>query len=317
MRGSNLDNYLLEGLKTKMERLWAETFHDSACYISLVFDTYFNPDNVFVQFDGDELISSLLAVPYDFFVPDKGKGRFLKGMYLCGLATKPGYRNRGLMCNLMQEAEADFESRGFDLSFLIPADNHLRSYYSGMGYCDSSFRRKIQMTGKPSSEFLDVHRVRDLIKFHDYTRTEILAEWCRQQELKYCHASILHSKKDFLTIFKENENSIFLTKDTSHLKYPILANPIAVAFPEIEDGDEMRVTVKDIFINQDETETQDAMLALCRYFGVSEISLLKSVCNLNEIRIEGKPYAMIKPLGNQKESAEFMNHLFRISLMLD
>lgn len=31
-------------LKSKMMQLWKNTFHDSDAYISLVFDTYFNPD---------------------------------------------------------------------------------------------------------------------------------------------------------------------------------------------------------------------------------------------------------------------------------
>ncbi|MDE6637059.1 MAG: GNAT family N-acetyltransferase, partial [Muribaculaceae bacterium] len=88
-----------------MVELWKETFHDSKRYIELIFDTYFCRDNVFVRYDGDLLIASMLCVPYEFqFVSGKVNEK-LKGMYLCGLATRTEYRKRGIMKGMMIEAE--------------------------------------------------------------------------------------------------------------------------------------------------------------------------------------------------------------------
>lgn len=317
MKGSDLDDKRSEDLKARMERLWTDIFNDSEGYVSLVFDTYFNPDNVFVEYDGEDLISALLGVPYDFIIPEEGNDIILKGMYLCGLATKPKYRNRGLMGNLMEEAESDFTERGFDLAFLIPADNHLRCYYAEKGYDNASYRMPVIVSENDVSEMLVVSSISDLIKDHDHVKMDILSKWCCTQERKTLSASILHSARDFLTIFRENENTVFITKRTSDLKYPILTNLIAVAFPEIEEGERRGVTVKDIIFNHDETDEKEILQNLRVYFGVSKITLLKNVSNVREIGHNTSPYAMIKSLGKNQEKSRYHNQLFRVSLMLD
>ena len=53
-------------LKKCMKKLWKDTFHDSDVYISLVFDNYFNLDNIEYYEEDGALISALLGVPYSF-----------------------------------------------------------------------------------------------------------------------------------------------------------------------------------------------------------------------------------------------------------
>ena len=53
-------------LKSKMMQLWKNTFHDSDAYISLVFDTYFNPDLIAYNEENGKLVSAMLGVPYEF-----------------------------------------------------------------------------------------------------------------------------------------------------------------------------------------------------------------------------------------------------------
>ncbi len=85
----------IEKKKRDMMELWKETFHDSDRYISLVFDTYFCPENAFTVYDGEKLIASLLGVKYEFQRRAKdGKNEIFRGYYLCGLATHQDYRRR-------------------------------------------------------------------------------------------------------------------------------------------------------------------------------------------------------------------------------
>lgn len=121
-------------------KLWKDTFGDPYEYIRMVFDTYFVEENVeTVEDEKGRLVSSLLGVPYRFF--DCGvetscgsHDGYLKGMYLCGLATVPDMRRKGLMKKLMWRFEERAAGNDYDFSFLIPADERLRNYYSSMGY---------------------------------------------------------------------------------------------------------------------------------------------------------------------------------------
>lgn len=121
-------------------KLWKDTFGDAYEYIRMVFDTYFIEENVeTVEDEKGRLVSSLLGVPYRFF--DCGvetscgsHDGYLKGMYLCGLATVPDMRRKGLMKKLMRRFEERAAGNDYDFSFLIPADERLRNYYSSMGY---------------------------------------------------------------------------------------------------------------------------------------------------------------------------------------
>lgn len=130
----------MEELKDRMMKLWKDTFGDPYEYIRMVLDTYFVEENVETfEDENGRLVSSLLGVPYRFF--DCGvetscgsHDGYLKGMYLCGLATVPDMRGKGLMKELMRRFEERAAGNDYDFSFLIPADEGLRNYYSRMGY---------------------------------------------------------------------------------------------------------------------------------------------------------------------------------------
>lgn len=146
----------MEELKDRMMKLWKDTFGDPYEYIRMVFDTYFVEENVeTVEDEKGRLISSLLGVSYRFFdcgvEPSCGSHDcYLKGMYLCGLATVPDMRRKGLMKKLMRMFEERAAGNDYDFSFLIPADERLRNYYSRMGYVSlpGKFEYLIQFDGK-------------------------------------------------------------------------------------------------------------------------------------------------------------------------
>lgn len=146
----------MEELKDRMMKLWKDTFGDPYEYIRMVFDTYFIEENVeTVEDEEGRLISSLLGVPYRFFhcgveTSCGSHDGYMKGMYLCGLATVPDMRRKGLMKKLMRRFEERAAGNDYDFSFLIPADERLRNYYSSMGYVSlpGKFEFSVRFDGK-------------------------------------------------------------------------------------------------------------------------------------------------------------------------
>lgn len=130
---------LPEDAAEQMKRLWADTFGDPASYIDPLFDRYFSADRVVCRFDGPRLIAAMLTLPYTFGAPGPD-GRPLRGLYLCGLATRPEARRAGIMSALIETANARAAAEGFDFTFLIPASEALADYYRFRKYHPGSFR---------------------------------------------------------------------------------------------------------------------------------------------------------------------------------
>ena len=351
-----------EKRKKDMKELWKDTFHDSDRYIDLVFDTYFSIENSFVRYHENRIIAAMLCVAYEFqILTDEGNKRPLKGVYLCGLATHPEWRRRGIMADLMKEAEEDIKSRGFDFTFLIPADDHLREYYKKKGYRDSSWRsfQKINFGNTDFNDMLTLPHNYSIKEFLKEGKTDILeqlADWCQEIELSRRNNTIVHSRKDFITIMAENENSIFLSSSPLNSEYPILANIIAVAFPEPPDSPDEPLRVIGLFYrdtsqeewlecqeqsyakncevlnesgrrkmsiafelqsNSEKPIVSDILKSILRIFNRHALELIRPSMKLDIENGRVEPYAMIKPLNGNENGITNENLEFEISLMLD
>ncbi len=342
------DLTLFEKRKRDMMELWKETFHDSDRYIELVFDNYFSLPNSFVRYDENRIIAAMLCVPYEFQILTKeGKKARLRGMYLCGLATHPEWRRRGIMSELMDEAEEAFQARGYDLAFLIPADDHLREYYRRKGYETASWREHKIFNRREDSFISDPQapHIYTIKEFFNDDKNEFLnqlADWCREIELMRQNNTIVHSREDFVAIMAENENSIFLTNPSFDLKYPNLAKVLAVAFPELPEGSDESLRVVGLYMSnnshdephdkkksEDEEERNESgerlhnliasevRDAIMRKFDRSKLDLILPSTR-EEIggRIE-VPYAMVKLFQKSKKYIADDIPKFEISLMLD
>lgn len=241
MMAMNLQTIFPESkIRHDMMELWKETFHDSSHYIRLVFDTYFNPDNICVRYEGTRLLASLLGVPYSIRI----NGRDVTGMYLCGLATVPDKRRQGIMGRLMTEIETKAERAGYGLTFLIPADVNLREYYRLKGYADSSYISSPYIPGFDSGEGIpqcDVNQNRKIQINEIPLRLrrqwiDTLAQWCVDREKEVGMDKMVHTRIDMESALRENENSFFITDGTIDLEYPILAKIKQVVFPEAKFG---------------------------------------------------------------------------------
>ncbi len=318
--------------KRDMMKLWKDTFHDSNHYIKLVFDTYYRPENAFTVYDGELLIASLLGVEYEFQRKDKnGNRKIYRGFYLCGLATHPDYRRRGIMGELMKQAEESAKTRGFDIAFLIPADDHLRSYYEGKGYATVSYRMqqplKIAHNSRKSKMY--IYTFKELFELQKNDFIGEVADWCRKREKESpVSNTILHSQEDMLAAIRENENSIFLTDCSFDLKYPILAKVRAVVFPSLlEEGSKEKWGINALFLKEDleslsgkgkiNYNPDEITQMLQEKFPEREFVLKLPVMGSEIDNLENEPYAMIKSLENNDEIANFENQFFKIYLMLD
>ena len=111
----------------QMKELWIDTFGDSEEYVNNLFDVYGDVLLTEKFYDGDRLVSSLIAIPYDFNTGDCESGN-IRGLYLCGRATRKEYRGKGIMTGLLDTIRKRALQDGYDFTFLIPSDDVLREY---------------------------------------------------------------------------------------------------------------------------------------------------------------------------------------------
>lgn len=206
-------------LKYDMMRLWRDTFHDDERYISMIFDSYFNEDLVAYRYEDGRLISALMGVPYRFGgkaddANDNAAGKYLSGLYLCGLSTVPDKRGMGVMTELIHEMNDRAEKAGFAFTFLIPASDGLAEYYADRCYISSSFMvednyvnvhdfRKEYLNNNKSDEYdFDSTSVKLIADISNETLFD-LSKYILRHEVDECPISILHSENDMNNIFAD------------------------------------------------------------------------------------------------------------------
>lgn len=222
-------------LKTKLAVLWKDTFHDSDEYISLIFDNYFDENLCEYEENGGVVTAGLLGIPYEFGNADNK----IQGLYLCGLATTPQYRSRGIMTRLLSRINSKARELGFAFTFLIPADSGLRKYYYDREYVNATYRVIDNYT---SVHDFDLEFEADLIsqkekvadmkrRFYasltviriskennvDESLIDGITKMIRSIELSQDGLQIIHSEKDIRNIINENrisDGSVFVIKNS-------------------------------------------------------------------------------------------------------
>lgn len=207
-------------LKEKMMKLWKNTFHDSDAYVSLIFDNYFNPDFIEYHEEGNQLVSALLGIPYEF---SNGKSK-MKALYLCGLATASEYRHRGIMNDLLEKINKKAKDNDYIFTFLIPANDSLINYYSIRKYeaaiyrvedrytelhnFDKDYRSNIECEDERiftlKSKLFDSLRV-EIFDINDTENLHLLIKLiCNFENKISTYTSLLHSPKDIELVIREN-----------------------------------------------------------------------------------------------------------------
>lgn len=253
-------------IKLQIMKLWKDTFHDADEYIKLVFDNYFNPELAEYKFENGEVVAAMLGVPYYFDMRydkvNNQENRELKGLYLCGLATKPECRKRGYMSRMIEKINQRAFQLDFDFSFLIPADEGLKKYYSDRGYVEAFYRIKgnylpchnfeneyYQWLMK--SENLNIEDINRKLDIFNSMKTEIfnlcdekevdsLVDFIKSAEKNSSLLSIRHSPQDIKIAIKEcyvSDGEIILLKNDKN-------EVLAAAFIDFETDAEIQRLVK-------------------------------------------------------------------------
>lgn len=92
-----------------------------------------------------------------------------KAHYLCGAATLPEYRGKGIMSALVEFALSDAKLRGDSFSTLMPADDGLYRFYSRLSYSPNGSAASVKLSaeqnetaqGKPDIEQLQTTCYKD------------------------------------------------------------------------------------------------------------------------------------------------------------
>ncbi len=215
----------------EMKTMWKSTFGDSDEYVDLVLDNYFNPMNSLVCTVDSKIVAVLHGIVYSFRSGD-GLDANLKGLYLCGLSTQVDMQGRGIMGRMIKDIENIAISRDYNFLFLIPADDHLRRYYTKFGFVDSAYLRRLYVSYPDNiqcfqkciqSLFLTTEEadnsncLRDICDMHSVGYKYInsfselcligldeLIEKCMNAERDAYECRIIHSRKDWEIIFEEH-----------------------------------------------------------------------------------------------------------------
>ena len=109
-----------------LKALWLTCFEEDERAAELFFERTMSFTHAYKATENGELIAAVYLVGCTL------NGR--QAHYLCGAATRPDCRNRGVMSGLIRFALDDAKNRGDVFSVLFPADEGLYRFYSRLGY---------------------------------------------------------------------------------------------------------------------------------------------------------------------------------------
>ena len=109
-----------------LKRLWLTCFEEKPEAADLFFEKALPFSHAYKAEENSKIIAAVYLTDCTL--------NGARAHYLCGAATLPGYRNRGVMSGLICFALADAEKRGDAYSVLFPADEGLYRFYARLGY---------------------------------------------------------------------------------------------------------------------------------------------------------------------------------------
>lgn len=134
-----------------LTKLWHEVFLDDKEYIDIFFKKAYFDSECLAHMDKGEIVSSLYLLKSHI----SSGGKIYHGRYLYAAATNKDFRGRGLMSQLIFEAETLVRDKGLDFIALVPAEESLYDYYSRFGYKTSMYKYLIRQSPKEGLEALN------------------------------------------------------------------------------------------------------------------------------------------------------------------
>jgi len=170
-----------------LKNLWKCIFKDTDEYINLFFNYKFDFEKTFVYKTDNKIVSALY---YFDVILTNGCNEF-KAAYICGIATLPAMRGKGIAGKLIETCIGELKEKDYDIALLIPANESLFNYYKKFGFNKFSYiscwESDYNNTVKPESKTLIVKRTDEDIKL-----------------LKECYGSPIVKKG--ISYYKTNKN---------------------------------------------------------------------------------------------------------------
>ncbi len=178
--------------KACIQKIWEESFDNSAEWVDMYFDRVYTDSNGLVlEIDG-EVVSSLILNGYDF----RFHGRDVRMGYVARAATRQRARGKGYMTELIREAIAASYERGDMLCSLIPAHPWLYDFYSRTGFSTVFYVDMQRFTALHAFSGSDCYS-----QVEDTFSTDVSDAMLRMEKIRGC--GVLHSRRDFLNILDD------------------------------------------------------------------------------------------------------------------
>ena len=127
--------------ESELRLLWKEVFNDTDEFIDSFFSRRYSVDSALIYREGGRIASMIFFPRYDFRIEREHYGLG----YICGAATLPQYRGRGLMGQLIEASHEAMRERGDRFAALIPASDSLYGYYRRYGYHELFVRSRLKV----------------------------------------------------------------------------------------------------------------------------------------------------------------------------
>ncbi|HOO25533.1 MAG TPA: GNAT family N-acetyltransferase [Clostridiales bacterium] len=137
-----------EDLKSVMT-LWQSCFGDEIIYIENFLNNVFSEKNCLIYQEEEEIVSFLFLLESPFVSGEQ----IVNGAYIYAACTNKAKRGKGYMGALMNYVAKYGAKKGYEVLYLVPADNSLFGFYEKFGY-EKAFKRKEFILNREIMEIL-------------------------------------------------------------------------------------------------------------------------------------------------------------------
>ncbi len=190
----------------ELKEIWREIFKDTEAYLDLFFGSKMKPEYTLIARNETEIASVVYMVNAPLILQT---GEQIPAFYMCGIATRPGYRGQGLAGKLINMAFEKAKEDGAKACYLIPANMPLFDFYKGFGMQPFAYMYKEEfdgVNGDVPSYSLEAN-VEKVQKFYD-TIPLTFKPYRSAKEWEYiyaCYENVLIFKNGYMVLPEEQE----------------------------------------------------------------------------------------------------------------
>lgn len=178
----------------RVKEIWKLCFADSDRDIYAYFTCRYKADETVVLLQEGVIVAMLTLISANMVTADK---RSFPCAMFYAIATHSLYRNRGFSSRIMEFSNQYLQSKGCDISVLVPAEKQLYSFYYKQGYKDGFYIREVSLLrdridGLPSQSTLNLTFLSAVPEDYNRLRNKLLEG---RLFIAYDDADIAYQKK--------------------------------------------------------------------------------------------------------------------------